>query len=677
MYLHFRMIEILFYFLLSLVPIVLYPYTSELFEFNKMIVIYILTVLVMAAWGIKMISQKKYIFRRTMLDIPLIIFLGSQFFSTIISIDFRTSLLGYYSRFNGGLLSSVSYALLYWAFVSNMDEKRTKKALYFLLGSGVLVSIYGVLEHFGIDKNLWVQDVQNRIFSTLGQPNWLAAWLTALIPIGWKLAFDIEKPLKTKAYWLWILVSTLFFLALIFTKSRSGLFGFAFMEIAFWGYVLIIQFKKRNTITKILIPFAISQGALIILALAFGTQFTPSLADFIKNKSLIINVPTSASSSGPALEVGGTESGTIRKIVWKGAIEIWKHYPILGTGVETFAYSYYNFRPVEHNLVSEWDFLYNKAHNEYLNFMANTGTLGIASYLLLIVSTLILLYKKRQPAFAAGYISILVSNFFGFSVVPVNLVFFLFPAFAIALANSQQTTNNFQLKKLSNGQKAAVVALLLVESWLLVAIGKYWYADILYVKGKLYNDSSQFAQGAQYLMRAEKLSPNEAIFHSELSNSYADIAVVLFQNKQPEKVQQFIDAAIAESDTAVNLSPKNVNLKRSRASIFIKLAAINQSYLINARDAILQTIKLAPTDAKLYYNLGLIYIRLGQSDESIKTLQHTIDIKTNYKEARLALAILLNEKGDKNGARTQLEYIVKFIDPNDPIVNQQLEEVGK
>ena len=39
---------------------------------------------------------------------------------------------------------------------------------------------------------------------------------------------------------------------------------------------------------------------------------------------------------------GVTESGDIRKIVWQGAIELWKQYPILGTGVENFAYSYYD-----------------------------------------------------------------------------------------------------------------------------------------------------------------------------------------------------------------------------------------------------------------------------------------------------------------------------------------------
>ncbi|MBF8303332.1 MAG: efflux transporter, family, subunit [Candidatus Dadabacteria bacterium] len=69
----------------------------------------------------------------------------------------------------------------------------------------------------------------------------------------------------------------------------------------------------------------------------------------------------------------------------KAALEIAKANPIFGTGVETFAYSYYQYRPVEHNNTSEWDFLYNKAHNEYLNYLATTGIVGFVSYISIIV----------------------------------------------------------------------------------------------------------------------------------------------------------------------------------------------------------------------------------------------------------------------------------------------------
>src|SRR3989344_2248914 len=88
-----------------LVPLIFLPSTSELFEFNKIIVTYILTTLIVSVWAIRCIVEKKFIFRRTLLDWPILLFLISNFLSLIFSIDMHTSWYGYYSRWNGGLLS--------------------------------------------------------------------------------------------------------------------------------------------------------------------------------------------------------------------------------------------------------------------------------------------------------------------------------------------------------------------------------------------------------------------------------------------------------------------------------------------------------------------------------------------------------------------------------------------
>ena len=89
-----------------------------------------------------------------------------------------------------------------------------------------------------------------------------------------------------------------------------------------------------------------------------------------------------------------TPSEDIRKIVWQGSLDLWKAFPLFGTGPETFGFTYYWTRPAAHNLTSEWDFLYNKAHNEYLNYLATTGMVGTIPYLVLIFTVLIVLIKK-------------------------------------------------------------------------------------------------------------------------------------------------------------------------------------------------------------------------------------------------------------------------------------------
>lgn len=654
-----NIIPLLFNLLFFFVPLILWPYNSELFEFNKMVLVYILTTLTAGAWIIRMVLEKKIIFRRTILDIPLLLFLISQTLSTLVSIDPRTSLLGYYSRFHGGLLSSVCYSLLYWAYVSNINAKQTLISIKVMLFSAFLVCIYGILEHFGIDKDLWVQDVQNRVFSTLGQPNWLAAWITGLFPLTWVFL------LKKKHNWIYLGLSLLFFITLLFTKSRSGILGFVVADIIFWGLVL---WKHKKEYLK---QFVICHLSFVILFLVIGSPFRVS------------NIRSQVSPSGPALETGGTESAEIRKIVWKGAIDIWRHNILLGTGPETFAFSYYRFRPIAHNLVSEWDFIYNKAHNEYLNIMANTGTTGIVAYLTLIafIAYQIIFRKDRnaetflQVALFAGFVSILITNFFGFSVVPVALEFFLFPAMAFSLiADGAQTPKRYYPKN-TILQNLSVFGVFITISSFLFAIGCYWYSDTLYNKGKQYNTANLYPNAFSYLKKAITLSPKEALYRNEISQTAGNLAVAYYGQKKQEDAQLFTDLAISQSNEAVTLSPANINLLRSRVTLFNNLSIINPKYLGGAKEALLQASIKAPTDAKLFYNLGIIYLKTGEVSKSLDTFNKAINLKPNYKEARLVYALTLSKNNMGGDAKEQLLYILEKIDPNDKTAKEELNKL--
>ena len=169
-----KIINCLFYTLFFLTPLVLHTKTSELFEFNKMIVVYLFTILIITAWLARMIIEKEYIFKRTFLDIPLLVFITSQVLSTLVSIDMRTSIFGYYSRFHGGLLSTLSYLLLYWSFVSNMSPQATISSIYSLLASAILVSIYAILQKLGMTKKSGCRTCKTEYF---------LHWVN---PIGWQ-----------------------------------------------------------------------------------------------------------------------------------------------------------------------------------------------------------------------------------------------------------------------------------------------------------------------------------------------------------------------------------------------------------------------------------------------------------------------------------------------------------
>ena len=155
---------------------------------------------------------------------------------------------------------------------------------------------------------------------------------------------------------------------------------------------------------------------------------------------------------------GSGDTSKIRLIVWRGAINLWQSSPknmLIGTGPETFAYNFLPYRPKELNQTSEWDFLYNKAHNEYIDILVEQGLIGFTAYLILLgifVRQFLSINSKLQitsskntkykildtkylsVALLSGWIGFLVTNFFGFTVVPTALLFWLYPAILVSFS---------------------------------------------------------------------------------------------------------------------------------------------------------------------------------------------------------------------------------------------------
>lgn len=684
-----RLLNYSFWALFFFVPLAMSNATSEVFEFNKIILVYALTVLILAAWVGKMILAGKFIFRKTLLDLPILIFLIAQLFSLLFSVDKHTSFWGYYSRWNGGFLSSLTFALLYWSFVSNLSLRSVLYALRFLLASALVVALWGIPAHFGFDPtcavfgyglnvDCWTaQFVPTiRIFSTLGQANWLAAWLVAVMPVGWALATRKQKPL---ALILYLLTSAVLFPAFVYTGSRSGFLGFLVAFGLFWGGVFLLMRKRAKAL---LLPFFVLSGVFLLLSVLLGTPFTPSLESILANRG-----QTAPETQQPTAI---TPSGDIRRIVWRGAIDIWRAYPVLGTGPETFAYSYYNFRPAEHNTTSEWDFLYNKAHNEYLNLAANTGTAGLISYLVLVGAAIFLMgksvleYPKRSKdpqhlyiglSLLAGYASILVTNFFGFSVVPVQLLFFLYPAIAVVATNGKPDVTSSA--KLSGLQTTGIVVLGLAAFYLLLALTRIWIADKNYAEAERLADAGQYVSALPLIKNAVSTSPSEPVYLGEFANITSALAQETAEAGQATAAAQLAQAALQASDNALEISPRHLNFLKSRTTMFYRLAAIDPEYLEQARLTLQASRKLAPTDAKIAYNLGIFHYRLGEPEQAIEVLQEAVGLKPDYRDARYLLALVLQEEKRDKEAIEQLEYILENINPTDAQAREKIEEFKK
>ena len=178
-----------------------------------------------------------------------------------------------------------------------------------------------------------------------------------------------------------------------------------------------------------------------------------------------------------------------------------------------------------------------------------------------------------------------------------------------------------------------------------------------------------------YLIKANSYQPNQPIFLDELAQSAAGLAMMSYELKDYEGTKRFSEMAIKESDSALVISPYNTNLLRSKASLLIRLSAFDEKYLKDAASSIENLISLAPTDAKLYYNLGLVYARLGDTNKAFEYFLKAVELKENYRDARFALALMYSSQNDKDKAREEIEYILKYINPNDELVKNKLQEI--
>ena len=728
-----RTIEYGFYAIFLLVPIVFTSDTSELFEFNKLWLTFGLTIIIAAAWFSKMVVEKQIKIQRTPLDLPILLFLASQVISTLFSIDKHVSLWGYYSRFNGGLFSIIAYIFLYYAFVSNLANLKTvKKVLKVSLISGAIVSLWGLPSHFGYDPtclvfrgtfdvSCWTNEFQPkaRIFSSMGQPDWMAAYLTILLPISLvmffeslKLTFDKTKKLVLQKKNLinsifYLVLTTLFYADLMYTSSKSGaLAGWFAIFVVLIAYFLHLrkatlpeEKPKKLFPVYIFILFIVLTFLTAIPFARFQKYTLPQIIERLTTKPVSQNAKAEKPTPAPVVhlgELGGTDSSKIRLIVWEGALGIWKSSPLFGSGVETFAYAYYNHRPQAHNLTSEWNFLYNKAHNEFLNYLATTGLLGLGSYLFFCVMFLLFTYKETMKlykekneirfltiAFAASFIAILITNFFGFSVVITNIYLLLIPIFSFVifgLINTQKTfifpkksqEEKDSLSNVSTGQQISIVVFAIAAIYFLIILFIFWNADRDYAYGMNLDQARQYQDARQYLVKAVEQRPGEPTFRSEYAVNSAILAGLFAQQKDSTQSATIAQNLAQEASLIVeNLTesyPKNVVFWKTKTRVYYSLSQINpeqtdQRYLNLAKESIKQAANLAPTDANIQYNYAVLTGQAGEDEKAVELLQNVIKLKKDYQDAYFALGIFYEQLAtDGKGQVINRDYHNKAIE---------------
>lgn len=407
-------------FVVIFTPLVFVADTNELFEFPKAFVIYFTALFAALIFTLDLLFNNR---RVTKPSLPVLLYLVSFLISTIFSSHLYTSVWGYFSRFSDSLTSVVALVALYFVGKNTLTRNDVVRLTNVTLLPVFFIALLGISQHFGFFSGAyWFGEKVDRVYSSFGQPNWLAQYLVMLLPIIlYRFLMAKESLRSVKAYYCYILFAAAF-LCLLFTYSLSGFIGFA-ISFAFFVYMAIT--KMGFSTVKIRLGLIVIYIA--ICPLAFPGIFAKRLHDlkqdifgFVRQPVFAQNIQIPQDPDKYAV----SDAGYIRKYAWLGTWDLINSSPkvfIFGTGPETFPYAFQPFRPVELNYSSEWSYLFNKPHNYYLETWAETGLIGLVAYTVLVIYTI----RKTVWEKKIGLVGFAVTNVFGWPVVATSFIFWL------------------------------------------------------------------------------------------------------------------------------------------------------------------------------------------------------------------------------------------------------------
>jgi len=242
------------------------------------------------------------------------------------------------------------------------------------LGVGVVIGIYAVFQKAGIAEILIPG--QTRIDGTMGNPLYLAAFLTLLIGIGAVEALQTKKKWQT---WIYSFMAIFFACVIVLTESRGATLGIG-MGLGIVAMLLL----KNKILSRNSFAWKVMLGVIVVLIIL------PSLLLLGKNTKIVQSTPLINRIASISLTEGTLHS---RLLVWNIAWEGFKERPLLGWGQENFPTVFAKHYNAELYSQESW---FDRAHNSIFDWLINAGLLGLLAYISMFFTAVIMLWKTKN-----------------------------------------------------------------------------------------------------------------------------------------------------------------------------------------------------------------------------------------------------------------------------------------
>lgn len=656
--------------LFFLLPLVFQPFLSDPFALPKATVLRIVTLFLLAVWLMKVLREGKIGWQKTPLNLPIIIFLFICGLSTLFSVSPRLSLWGMHGFYFEGFLSFLCYGIIYFVAVNYVTDKR--KILKTLLIASVIVSVYALVQAAGITFFVWRgTQPYPRVWSTLGNPNFLGPYLIMVIPIYLIFLIKAESTKKKLLYSLFTLLSVL---ALIFTYSRAAWLG---MAVGLSVFTLMVDKKQLKANSFFIIGIIVAS---IILASIYPRLYLHPEERATTVKPIMERAVSTVDFKEPGI--------TARLSAWETTIKMTVKRPILGFGPDTLGVSFRRFMSRDYENLAGRFRTAGYAHNEFLQYGATMGVVGLAVYLFLLFTffrILIKVSRKKQEnllasGLAASCVALLINNQFSFStLVPATLLWFFF---GLGASLSESEKKEFHFSVPVRTKYSISVAVVVATGLLCLFCFRFLVAGRF---DRLAQDSQADRNWEQAIILQEKsvrFDPFQGLYCMHLAKIYQQMIGNAktteekeeFFGKSRDEYQKEIAAypyhALAYNGLGVTYIYANAFLNKKTlpdaircfekaiefdpyfVEAYSNLAAViyQQGEVKKAIELYKKTIELRPEVALSYYNLGNLYAQEGDYSQAILYWQKTLRIDSNFKEAEQRLLQVWQEmeKGKGN-----------------------------
>lgn len=458
--------------LIIVFPLLVGPYGYEnileikYYSFIFLSLLYFLIITIFYAYDRIINDNKKLKIKLTILDYLVLIYYLINIISLVLSPYKEYNLIKGLGRGEGLLLTTI-YILNY--FYISKTYIFNKKILNNFAISSLLISLIASLQFWGInifDLYKGISGPHNMSFmSTIGNIDFLSAYYTITITITALLFLFKQNSKKETILYLISLIFSIFIFLLINVDSGKVAFLVIIMillpklisnnnnlsklllilSIIVFGYFLNYFVDMRfiastNTYKACWHLNTISLGLFITIILLLIASF------FINKKTYNIKKVNKLYYSYIPLFIIGLiivyyydfgisflkdiqsilhgnindNLGNYRIFLWKRSLILFKDYPILGTGPDTFAMRFMTNFKEDISLIGEMS-INDTAANVYLTTLVNLGLLGLLSYLSILIDPF--LNHKNNKNYLILLLTLLcfiIQNFFNLSIVIVT-----------------------------------------------------------------------------------------------------------------------------------------------------------------------------------------------------------------------------------------------------------------